>query len=70
MVMGLFFAFWRERPRLAWSFVAGRGVRSGDGLRSGHARGAFFSHNLWAGWWVWFSQVVVYGLVSTRFAKE
>lgn len=22
MVMGLFFAFWRERPRLAWSFVA------------------------------------------------
>ncbi|MRI62270.1 phosphoesterase, partial [Enterococcus faecalis] len=26
--------------------------------------------NLWAGWWVWFSQLVVYGLVSTWFAKE
>ena len=60
MVMGLFFAFWRERPRLAWSFVA-LGV-----MRGAH----FFSHNLWAGWWVWFSQVAVYGLVSTRFAKE
>ncbi len=22
MIMGLFFAFWRERPRLAWAFVA------------------------------------------------
>ncbi|WP_253378006.1 hypothetical protein [unidentified bacterial endosymbiont] len=34
-------------------------------------RGAhFFSHNLWAGWWDWFSQVAAYGLVSTRFAKE
>ena len=39
MVMGLFFAFWRERPRLAWSFVV-LGILLG--LRSGHARGAFF----------------------------
>ncbi len=29
---------------------------AGDGLRAGHARRAFFSHNLWAGWWVWFSR--------------
>jgi hypothetical protein len=34
-------------------------------------RGAHFSsHNLWAGWWVWFSQVMAYGLVSAWFAKK
>ncbi len=71
MVMGLFFAFWRERPRLARSFVV-LGVLLGLAMGFGQVmRGAhFFSHNLWAGWWVWFSQVAVYGLVSTRFAKE
>lgn len=71
MVMGLFFAFWRERPRLAWSFVVlgavlGLAMGYGQVMRGAH----FFSHNLWAGWWVWFSQVVVYGLVSAWFAKE
>ena len=71
MVMGLFFAFWRERPRLAWSFVA-LGVVAGLAMGFGQVvRGAhFFSHNLWAGWWVWFSQVAAYGLVSSWFAKE
>lgn len=71
MVMGLFFAFWRERPRLAWGMVAagivlGLGMGYGQVMRGAH----FFSHNLWAGWWVWFSQVVAYGLVSAWFAKE
>lgn len=71
MVMGLFFAFWHERPRLAWSFVAfgvvlGLAMGFGQVMRGAH----FFSHNLWAGWWVWFSQVAVYGLVSAWFAKE
>ncbi|MCY0774020.1 phosphatase PAP2 family protein [Enterobacter cloacae complex sp. 2022EL-00788] len=71
MIMGLFFAFWRERPRLAWVFVAlgaAMGLLMGLGqvMRGAH----FFSHNLWAGWWVWFSQVLAYGLVSTWFAKE
>lgn len=71
MVMGLFFAFWRERPRLAWCFVA-LGIFAGLAMGFGQVmRGAhFFSHNLWAGWWVWFSQVVAYGLVSAWFAKE
>ena len=47
MVMGLFFAFWRERPRLAWSFVA-LGVLLGLAMGFGQVmRGAhFFSHNL------------------------
>lgn len=71
MVMGLFFAFWRERPRLAWSMVAvgvvlGLVMGYGQVMRGAH----FFSHNLWAGWWVWFSQVVAYGLISTWFAKK
>lgn len=71
MVMGLFFAFWRERPRLAWCFVAlgavaGLTMGFGQVMRGAH----FFSHNLWAGWWVWFSQVVAYGLVSAWFAKK
>ncbi|UJD94055.1 phosphatase PAP2 family protein [Lelliottia amnigena] len=71
MVMGLFFAFWRERPRLAWGFVAlgvifGLLMGYGQVMRGAH----FFSHNLWAGWWVWFSQVLAYGLVSAWFAKE
>lgn len=71
MVMGLFFAFWRERPRLAWALVAlgaalGLAMGFGQVMRGAH----FFSHNLWAGWWVWFSQVVAYGLVSAWFAKE
>lgn len=71
MVMGLFFAFWRDRPRLAWCFVAlgavaGLTMGFGQVMRGAH----FFSHNLWAGWWVWFSQVVAYGLVSAWFAKE
>ncbi|MFY9997661.1 MAG: phosphatase PAP2 family protein [Leclercia sp.] len=71
MVMGLFFAFWRERPRLAWGMVAA-GVVLGLVMGYGQVmRGAhFFSHNLWAGWWVWFSQVVAYGLLSTWFAKK
>ncbi len=71
MLMGLFFAFWRERPRLAWACVA-LGVIAGLAMGYGQVmRGAhFFSHNLWAGWWIWFSQVAVYGLVSTWFAKE
>lgn len=70
-VMALFFLFYRERPRLAWSCCA-LGVALGLAMGYGQVmRGAhFFSHNLWAGWWVWLTQVVVYGMVSTLLVKE
>jgi hypothetical protein len=43
MVMGLFFAFWRERPRLAWSFVV-LGILLGLAMGFGQVmRGAHFS---------------------------
>ena len=51
---------------VALGVVLGLAMGYGQVMRGAH----FFSHNLWAGWWVWFSQVAVYGLVSTRFAKE
>ncbi|MEL4014885.1 phosphatase PAP2 family protein [Dryocola clanedunensis] len=70
-VMALFFLFYRERPTLAWCCFAGGAAL---GLIMGYGqvmRGAhFFSHNLWAGWWVWLTQIVVYGIVSTLLVKE
>jgi len=70
-VMALFFLFYRERPTLAWCCFTGGAAL---GLIMGYGqvmRGAhFFSHNLWAGWWVWLTQVVVYGIVSTLLVKE
>lgn len=71
MVMGLFFAFWHDRPRLAWGMMA-LGVMLGLVMGYGQVmRGAhFFSHNLWAGWWVWFSQLAAYALMTRWFAKE
>lgn len=70
-VMALFFLFYRERPRLAWlCLFAGvfLGLMMGYGqvMRGAH----FFSHNLWAGWWVWLTQVAIYGLLSTWLVKE
>ncbi len=70
-VMALFFLFYRERPTLAWCCLAG-GIALGLAMGYGQVmRGAhFFSHNLWAGWWVWLTQLVVYGIVSTWIVKE
>lgn len=70
-VMALFFLFYRERPRLAWFFL-GFGVFLGLSMGYGQVmRGAhFFSHNLWAGWWVWVTQVALYGAISTWLVKE
>ncbi len=70
-VMALFFLFYRERPRLAW-FCLFAGVFLGLMMGYGQVmRGAhFFSHNLWAGWWVWLTQVAIYGLLSTWLVKE
>jgi len=71
MVMGLFFALWHDRPRLAWGMMAlgvvlGLVMGYGQVMRGAH----FFSHNLWAGWWVWFSQLAAYALMTRWFAKE
>lgn len=70
-VMALFFLFYRERPALAWCCLAG-GIALGLVMGYGQVmRGAhFFSHNLWAGWWVWLTQLVGYGIVSTWIVKE
>ncbi|EPF15830.1 PAP2 (acid phosphatase) superfamily protein [Cedecea davisae] len=70
-VMALFFLFYRERPRLAWfclfaSVFLGIMMGYGQVMRGAH----FFSHNLWAGWWVWLTQVAIYGLLSTWLVKE
>ncbi|CCK06323.1 Putative membrane protein [Cronobacter sakazakii 696] len=36
-----------------------------------HRRGAhFFTHNLWAGWWVWLTQVATWGVTTTLMNKE
>ncbi|ERK18455.1 putative membrane protein [Pantoea sp. AS-PWVM4] len=64
-VMGLFFLWWPEKPRLALlALLAGIAL----GLLMGYGqvmRGAhFFSHNLWAGWWVWLTQMLIFAGVS------
>ncbi|MDI9229114.1 phosphatase PAP2 family protein [Serratia bockelmannii] len=64
-VMALFFLWWRERPgRALLALCAGIAL----GLLMGYGqvmRGAhFFSHNLWAGWWVWLSQMLIFAGVS------
>lgn len=71
MVMGLFFLFYRERPRLAWGCFLG-GIALGLTMGYGQVmRGAhFFSHNLWAGWWVWLTQVTVWWAVTRSRKKE
>ncbi|MEY8710892.1 phosphoesterase [Mangrovibacter phragmitis] len=61
MAMAFFFWFYPEKPRLAW-FALLCGVLLGLAMGYGQVmRGAhFFSHNLWAGWWVWLVQVAGY----------
>lgn len=71
MAMGLFFLFYPERPRLAWGCFLG-GIALGLIMGYGQVmRGAhFFSHNLWAGWWVWLTQVTLWWAVTTLRKKE
>ncbi|CNH65960.1 membrane protein [Yersinia aldovae] len=70
-VMALFFLFYPERPRLAtWCWLAGisLGMLMGLGqiMRGAH----FLTHNLWAGWWVWFSQLAVFGIISGYYNRD
>lgn len=70
-VMALFFLFYPQRPRLAyWCWLGGitLGMLMGFGqiMRGAH----FLSHNLWAGWWVWFSQLAVYWCISGYFRRK
>ncbi len=64
-IMALFFLFYRERPVLAWGcwlagIILGLTMGFGQVMRGAH----FFSHNLWAGWWVWLVQLTTYGCVT------
>ncbi|MBK5144340.1 phosphatase PAP2 family protein [Budviciaceae bacterium BWR-B9] len=64
-VMALFFLFYPERPKLAWScwllgISLGMVMGYGQVMRGAH----FLSHNLWAGWWVWLSQLGGYWLLG------
>lgn len=70
-VMALFFLFYPQRPRLAyWCWFGGvaLGMLMGFGqvMRGAH----FLTHNLWAGWWVWLSQLAIYWTVSGYFHRK
>jgi membrane-associated PAP2 superfamily phosphatase len=63
--MALFFLFYPQRPRLAYwcwfgGIVLGMLMGFGQVMRGAH----FLTHNLWAGWWVWLSQLAVYCMAS------
>lgn len=63
-LMALFFVVaGASTPRAAG---AGNGYRlwPADGLWPGDAWCALFLHNLWAGWWVWLSQLLIFAAIS------
>ncbi|MBK0001802.1 phosphatase PAP2 family protein [Erwinia sp. S38] len=69
--MALFFLFWPRRPRLAWccwwaALVLGTAMGFGQIMRGAH----FMSHNLWAAWWVWLTQCVIFGCVTHLFKMK
>ncbi|EOV8971937.1 phosphatase PAP2 family protein [Cronobacter turicensis] len=71
MMMGLWFGLKREHPgyarlALAAGIVLGLAMGFGQVMRGAH----FFTHNLWAGWWVWLTQVVTWGVTTTLMNKE
>ena len=68
-VMALFFLFYPQR--LAWWCWCG-GIALGMLMGFGQImRGAhFLTHNLWAGWWVWLSQLVIYWMVSGYWCRK
>lgn len=70
-VMALFFLFYPQRPRLAWCCWCG-GIALGMLMGFGQImRGAhFLTHNLWAGWWVWLSQLAIYWMISGYWRRK
>lgn len=70
-VMALFFLFYPERPRLAtlcWLVGVTLGMLMGFGqiMRGAH----FLTHNLWAGWWVWLSQLTLFWMISGYYNRN
>lgn len=64
-LMALFFLWWPEQPRravlaLLAAIAVGLLMGYGQVMRGAH----FFSHNLWAGWWVWLTQVLFFAGIS------
>ncbi|QHM70425.1 hypothetical protein C7M51_00698 [Mixta intestinalis] len=64
-LMALFFLYWPTRPKMAWlcwggAIALGLIMGYGQMMRGAH----FLSHNLWAGWWVWLVQLLIYGCVT------
>ncbi|RRA38556.1 phosphoesterase, partial [Cronobacter sakazakii] len=51
---------------LAAGIALGLAMGFGQVMRGAH----FFTHNLWAGWWVWLTQVVTWGVTTTLMNKE
>ncbi|AXU95783.1 hypothetical protein CI789_11385 [Erwinia persicina] len=63
--LALFFLYYPRRPRLAWvcwwsALILGMVMGFGQIMRGAH----FLSHNLWAAWWVWLTQCVIFGCVT------
>lgn len=65
-LMALFFLFYPKNRKLALialasAFALGHIMGFGQVVRGAH----FLSHNLWSCWWVWLTQVTLYGLLSS-----
>ncbi len=64
-LMALFFLFYPRSQRLAlvcWLAAVALGLLMGFGqvMRGAH----FITHNLWSGWWVWLSQLLLFWLAG------
>lgn len=65
-LMALFFLFYPKNRKLSFmmfgaAIILGQIMGFGQVVRGAH----FLSHNLWSCWWVWLTQVFVYGMLSS-----